>query len=225
MIYVLTNEKHYWLLRGFCHLFTTYWPDHPVTVAGYSPLDFDLPRGWDFYSIAPENWPAHRWSDGLIKLAQDTPYGYFILMLEDFWLNAPPNVEAISNLYEWMTTRRDMLRCELWGERAAKKQARFFGTISGVDLVTTPPHTKYQMSLQAAIWNRDLLLDVLRPGETPWQVEIDGSERLKDRPDLKVVGVRKRALHYQPVYQHGRLDVSKIPEKQVSVIRRRGWLA
>lgn len=221
-VYVLTNEKHYWLLRGFCHLFTAYWPDQPVTIAGYTPLPFDLPPGWDFWSIAPENWPAERWSDGLIKLTERIPHRHFILMLEDFWLNAPANVSAITSLCTWMYSQSNILRCELWGERAAKKQARPFDNTSGVELVSTPPHTKYQMSLQAAIWDRDLLLEVLQPHETPWQVEIDGSIRLKGRPDLLVVGVKERVLHYRPIYQHGQLNVKQIPE--ATMMRQRGWL-
>ena len=34
-VYVLTNEKHYWLLPGFHYLADTFWADQEITTVGY----------------------------------------------------------------------------------------------------------------------------------------------------------------------------------------------
>ena len=40
----------------------------------------------------------------------------------------------------------------------------------------------YRASLQAAFWDRRTLLDLLRPGESPWDFERDGSRRSSALP-------------------------------------------
>lgn len=50
--------------------------------------------------------------------------------------------------------------------------------------------TEYRTSLQAAIWNREVMLSLLRDGEGGWQMEVDGSVRSNalDVPFLSVRG-------------------------------------
>jgi hypothetical protein len=116
------------------------------------------------------------------------------------------------------------LRMDLWRERQAKKQAVDFEMVRDYEIVETPSHTKYQMSLQANIWNRDLLREVLIPNESPWQVEIDGTQRLVKRSDLRVFGTRNSPVKYEPVHQKGQFDVSQIRKQDVMYMRERGWL-
>jgi hypothetical protein len=63
--------------------------------------------------------------------------------------------------------------------------------------------SQYQISLQAGIWNIDNLLKILIPNETPWEVELNGTERLKSYPDLKVYGTRQWPMKYQIVVDKG----------------------
>lgn len=224
-IYVITNDKHIWLVQGFAYLFNAFWgSDQPVTVVGFNPPPFRMPGNFDFHSLGSVNKPPSEWSNKLIKLLDMVNDTHFILFLEDFWFTDKADVDCVHVLTNWMKDHPDALRMDLWRDRQAKKQAFDLETIHGYQIVETPPHAKYQMSLQANIWNRDLLRQVLKPDENPWQVEIDGSQRLSRRPDLRVLGTRNCPVSYEPVHQKGRFNVNRIPRRHVAYMRQQGWL-
>jgi len=221
-VYVLTNDNHLWLLRGFCHLWAKFYSaDAPVTVCGYNPPPFALPANFTFRSLGPTNRPVEQWSDGLIQLCHECAYTHFVLMLEDYWLTARTDPRLVHAA--WFTLHTSgWLSIDLSGTRQAGKRARVVGQFAGGEYVETPPGTPYQMSFQAAIWNKARLLEILHPGETPWQVEVDGSQRV-DAAGLRVLGTRPALLHYKPVYRckRGALNLDGVPD--VGKIEAMGW--
>jgi hypothetical protein len=53
------------------------------------------------------------------------------------------------------------------------------------------------MSMMAGIWNREQLLKVLVPGETPWEVELEGTPRVRELKDeMIVLGTRQWPLRH-----------------------------
>jgi hypothetical protein len=74
------------------------------------------------------------------------------------------------------------------------------------DLVETPNDSEYQMSLQAGIWNRDLLLSLMRPGLDPHEVELNLSPTLHERNDMRVIGTRQRPVRYSNIYYQGKMS-------------------
>jgi len=119
-VYVLTNDHHLWLLKGFCYLFQKYWPYQPVTIFGYHPPQFALPDGFSFKSLGPTNRPYQRWSDGLIEMIKKIESETFILMLEDYWLTKEVNYSGLLYLYgDMLSAKIDWLRLDLSGERAS----------------------------------------------------------------------------------------------------------
>lgn len=234
-VYVLTNEKHYWLLPGFHYLTDTFWPGQEITTVGYpKPAEKYLAPDRKFISINRTNYPAQRWTTGLITFLRTLKHENFILLLEDYWLMRHAKTSFISVLYQYMNRYAEedkILRIDLSADRMSKKQVRpFTPRVIDEDQIlwlVSPPHTPYQMSLQAAIWNRDLLLEVLRPNETAWRTEIEGTKRLKKRPGLLVLGTKDVPLLYKPVYRAHRdtLSVDHINQKHLAVMRKRGWLS
>ena len=230
-IYVLTNRKHHWLLHGFAYLFNQFWGDNQkVTVVSYGKNDLKLPANFGFHSIAAENYPVEKWSDGLIRFLHQINDDMFITLLEDFWLNAPVDVGKVTNLYRWMQktkgTKIEVLRLELWRSVRSKKKAMDWGQIRGVPIVTAGPGAKYQMNLQCNIWNTFELYKVLKPGETPWQVEIEGTKRVSEI-GFNVLGVANPLVNYEPIFQKGSIDHARlqmIPKVHLDRIKREGWL-
>jgi len=228
-IYVLTNRKHHWLLHGFAYLFNQFWSaDQKVTVVSYGKNDLKLPANFGFHSMANENYPVEKWSDGLIRFLRQINDDVFITLLEDFWLNAPVDTKKVMALYQWMQrtkgTEIEALRLELWRSVRSKKQTRFWGKIRDIPIVTTGSGAKYRMNLQSNIWNAFLLSKVLVPGETPWEVEIKGTERAAE---LNILGVEKTVVNYEPVFQKGSIDherLQMIPKTHLDRIKREGWL-
>lgn len=235
-IIVLTNRKHHWLLPGFCYLFNRYWSqDQDVTIATYGTVEQKLPENFSFLSIDDENYPAQRWTDGLIRLIERIEEDHFILMLEDYYLIRSVRIDLVNKFYGFIETANGItssphiLRVDLTSDRASKPHELYAKIRDGeiqAQLIQSRIHAHYLMSFQAGIWNRVLLAEVLRPGESPWQAEIRGTQRLRRRDDLIVLGSLDQPVKYQPIWrsQKKKLQINKLPAIDAAILRAQGWL-
>jgi len=170
-----------------------------VTVAGFTAPEFDLPSNFTFYSIGDfSEYPVGCWSDALIDLLNHfSNINSFCLMLEDYWLTRPVNTAAVSILYSYMEQFRYVLKMCLTGDRLYSAEMTPYGNVSYIDLILSSPQSQYQMSMMAGLWSRELLLSVLVPGETPWEVELNGTPRVRERKDdLIVLGTRQWPIRH-----------------------------
>lgn len=234
-IHILTNPKHHWLLPGWFHLADTYLKNRPrVTVVSYgSKKDFPLKtiqsKNYDLDFIDRENYPAEKWTNGLIKFLANSFDDWVCLFLEDYWINAHCDWANVEKIFEFIRSRNYsdlILRVDISGDRFSKKQAKKFTAYSGIDIYQTPSFSPYQMSYQAAIWNRKNLLRVLVPNENPWQSEINGTGRLKNNlPGMMVLGTEP-LVKYRPVWRSKRqeLNLESINSKQVAFMRKQGLI-
>lgn len=208
-IIVLVSDRNLWALRPFAWLLERYWPGPEVLVAGFSAPDFELPGRFGFYSIGRfEDFPTERWSDALhLLLEREVLESHFILMLEDYWLTRSVDIEAVRWLTAVAEAEADVQRIDLTTDRLYAAGVHDVGPFGRLDLIQSDPASEYHMSLQAAIWNRTHLLDLLCPGETPWQFELQGTERLRLRPDLRVLGTRQAPVRYVIGIRNGRPSI------------------
>lgn len=207
-VFIITCDKYLWALKGFIYQFQKYWSSlQPVVVAGYSKPDFGLPDNFTFHSINPVEYPKERWSTGLIEFLKSVNDEHFVLLLEDYWLCRGVNHQSIDTLHELCRLQPKILRLDLTDDRQYSGDMRDFDHMPYYgynDIVWTPPESPYQMSLQAAIWNRRLMLEVLKVNESAWQVEIAGTAtNLRGREDLWVLGTRQRPVRYANVFRGG----------------------
>lgn len=230
-VYVLTNDKHLFLLKGFTACFRRFWPEQSVVVAGYHPPDEPLPEGFSFLSLGDVNPPADHWSDGLHRLLDHIHQPHFLLMLEDYWLYEAVDVEKIKSMFRlmaWLDKRHsEVLRLDLSGDRAAlADHRRAPGSWETTPIIESLWNSPYQMSLQAAIWSKNTLRKYLPGGWSPWQFEVEGSETLSrlGPQGPKVYGVEQPLLRYQPVYRAGRnrWQTDKIPADVLAVVKAGG---
>lgn len=191
-VVVFTCDKYLWCLRPFAYLFDMFWPGQQVIVVGYGRPDFALPPNFSFYSIAPECYPAERWSDGVIEFLTWYSRDHFILMLEDYWLCRWVDTVGVEALAEYAAAHSDVWRIDLTGDRLYSGAARDVGFCRHLDLIETPPGTPYQVSTQACIMNRKLTLRVLQPGITPWQFELETTLPA----GMRVLGTRQMPVRY-----------------------------
>lgn len=203
-VITLTSDKYLHVLRPYSYLFNKYWgADQPVLVAGFTPPSFDLPPNFTFHSIGKfEDYPASRWSDAVIKLLNEIDDESFCLMLEDYFLTRPVDRRAVHMLNDYARQFGYVLRIDLSTDRLFMNGPQYhkdipdYGYCGYIDLIKSEPGNQYQMSLQAGIWRRDNLLKVLIPGESPWQVELDGTGRVNANRDLLVLGTRQWPIRY-----------------------------
>jgi len=234
VVTVYTNDKNLWLLSGFQYLFKKYWSaKEEVRYVGYAPPGNGTLTGeFTFVSIARRNYPASEWStgvlhslDGFLQEGEE----FLIFMLEDYWLMEEVNLSDIFALTDYLHEQpRDILRLDLTSDRCQHKRYRVNTTrYRECEIIETSADSPYQMSFQAAIWNIQLLKEVLKPFENPWQSEVKGSKRLAEAGSkYRVLGTTHAPVRYQPVYRSQRksMDISKLTDEDQKVILKRGWV-
>lgn len=208
----MVSDIHLFALKPFALQFQKYWGGYvktQVIVAGYSRPGFELPTNFKFVSLGDfRDYPASRYSDSLILALTYIQESHFILMLEDFWLTRPVNYLAIGQLANLCKTPgfADVLRLDLTADRMyAGHPVQELGSYGFVDLIATPAPSPYRMSFQAGIFNKKLLLDLLIPGETPWEIELHGTKRLAQAP-VRVIGTRQPPIRYFIGIQAGKVN-------------------
>lgn len=214
-IYVLTSDRYHPMLRIFTHLFNKYWsPDQPVGVAGFAEPEFDLPDNFTFMSLGDQrDYPVTKWSDGMLKLLDLIPHEQFVLFFEDYLLVESVNLEIVYRLYDYMDQFPRIVKIDLAGDRAGADPVRELGTWRGIDLLLSDPVSQYHMSLYIGLWRKVLLRELLIPGETPWQVELDGTNRLREYGDaMMVVGTRNLPVHITLGNRYGDPTVNYLDE-------------
>ena len=164
--------------------------------------DFDLPKSFRFHQIAPGNFPANRWSDGTIRFLTAMPDQHFVLLLEDYWLCRKVDRRCVKFAHDFMKDNLDVLRFDLTDDRLYTRGARDIGAIEMYDVIETPHQSQYQFSTQAGIWNKRLLLKLLRPGKSAWETEI----HTQPPASMRVVGTRQRPVRYANAVHKGKLD-------------------
>lgn len=226
-VIVSVSDKYLWALQPFALLFNKYWGSNQrVIVAGYSVPQFKLPDNFLFYSIATEQYPKEKWADGLRDFLNVYQYPYFTLLLEDYWLSRKVDVEAIHDLTDYMDGRGNVLRMDLTGDRLYAGGMRQIGYHTRFDLVEAVG-SQYQMSLQAGIWNRELLLGVLdnlpQDRHSAWDVELEGTTIINRMPSrFRVIGTRQWPVMYANGMNNAagkKVFFDRLSEDDVALIR------
>lgn len=230
-VVIYSSDKTAWALQPFAHFFNLYWSkDQRVSVFGNSPLPLSLPRNFTFTSIGAFQ-PVQQWSNDLIKALRSIDDDVICLMMDDYWLNRQVDQLAVKWCYEYMLQRLDVIRFDLTTDRLYARGVTPYGAIGYLDVIKSDTLSPYNFSLQAALWRRELLLEMLMPNETPWEVEEQGTRRLMDKPYL-VLGTKQSPLHYTIAVQQGRLALdggyqtptNAMQEDDAAYVLRSGWL-
>lgn len=212
-VIVITSETYYHCLNPFMYQWRKYVNfahvnyDIDLVVCGFSPVEYFFRKLTRFHSMGHQaNWPVSRWSEKLIKILDEVADEQFILMLEDYWLLRPVDMQAVKMLFDYARQFQNVLKIDLGMDRLYINGgsnflygANTYDNVDYLDLVKSPPGTPYQMSLWGGIWNREQLKRVLVPGETPQDIEIAGTSRVTD--DQLVLGTRQAPLLHGNIYQ------------------------
>lgn len=220
-ILIPTSDKTIWALRGCLHQLDKYWPTHPpVHIGGYTPPDFDLPPYATFQSLgAFKDFPADKWSNGLLRFLESQTDDIFLFHMDDFWPVRPIDSLIVDDLYKRLTVSPHVARIDLTSDRANSGYTQDHQVIRVWDepiqtwreytLLVTPPVTPYQLSFQTALWRRSALLAYLTPGETAGETEVRGSNRMT-LANANVMGTLEAPFRYKIVVQHGKVVIDSV---------------
>lgn len=237
-IFVLTSDNYSHSVLGFSYLFNKYWsPNKEVIVAGYNKFPQGLPSNFVKHRIGrQEDYPVNKWSDGLIGLMNDFPDDeVFLLMLEDYWITEPVHVREVHMLYDYMCQFKYVIKMDMYTDRRYAAGKQDYGICGHIPLIKSDYNSQYHMSLMCGLWNRRLMLQILQPGQTPWQVELDGTPMLaRCRDDVLVLGTESwndtpRTCPIRHTLAHrrgnpGELLLDEIAPEDVAALKELGYI-
>lgn len=221
-VLVTTCDKCLWSIRPFAYLFNIFWSaQQKVDILCETAPQFRLP---DNFSILPmprgRKWPANKWTNRVIQYLKRIEEKHVVILLDDYWLIRTVDVRGISTLCEYMQLHPQVLRMDLTADRLYAGGMQDFDMYGHYDLVRAPG-SQYEMSLQAGIWDRELLLTVLQPDWNPWEVELLGTSVVNER-NMIVLGTRQNPIRYTNAMKNGSTEINAhgIPREHLNIIER-----
>jgi len=181
-----------------------------------------LPPNFEFHQIDRNPYPKERWSDGLIRFLQDYHDDVFVLLLEDYLLCRTVDHNGINTLADYMRFHDDVVRLDLTTDRLYGKGMHDVEPYGHYDIIACDKDAMYEISLQAAIWNRRNLLTLLKPNMNPWEVETQ-TDMVKQ--PYRVLGTRQFPVRYANLMLKGEVmdyELERIPEEHRLVINQ--WI-
>lgn len=125
----------------------------------------DIQTNYDFKQFSPIYSGEGEWSDRLTKLLVQIKTPYVLYAQEDHWPTLPPpDLKAMMRIVK----KHNLLRLHLGQvNQYYKLKNNFF-----------EPDSKYLVSHQPSIWDRRFFISCLKPNETPWVNEYEGTKRI-----------------------------------------------
>jgi hypothetical protein len=168
-IAILINscDKYSDVWEIFFPLFFKYWPDCPWEIyLGSNTKLYNHPKVKPL--IVGEDIS---WADSTRKMLEQLPYDNVLFFLDDFFIFWHVNNVKVMRLYEWF--------CNLDANYLRfRNDPPINIPVAGYpELVEIMPGEFYRTSLDIAFWKRSTFLSILKEGESPWSMEINGSER------------------------------------------------
>jgi hypothetical protein len=171
---VHTSDRYRLLYQGFVYFFNKYW-DWKIPFNYYfatEEIHVDLQGFKNIKSGKGE------WTDRLRNLLDQIDEEYVIYFQEDMWLNKPVSEAFFTELAD-LTIRNDWKQVKL-NSSDVFKTANTSQFIQGFNVARIDNKvSKYLMSHQVTLWNKQFLKAQLIPSENPWRNERRGTARLK----------------------------------------------
>ena len=168
VVLVSSCDKYSDIWPIFFKCFFKYWPDCPHQVfLGSNEKVYDDPRVKTLCA-----GPDKSWADTTRTMLELVPAANILWFLDDFFLSGKVSTSEISEYYtRFLKLDANYLRLQKDGGNNRLK--------SNVDdlLDEILPGDEYRTSLGIAFWRRTAMLDLLKAGETPWDMEFAGSRR------------------------------------------------
>ena len=156
-IIVTTSDKYHHLLPVFFYLYKKYW-DEPFELVGYKKPECELPENCTWVSLGEQRGPKYFSEDKRAYFEQQPQK--FVWMMEDTFIKGKVDVVA---KYGW--NMDGIGRLDLTADIQKREYTK------GSSIITAHPNSRYRLSTQPSIWNKEFLLQYLMPGLSPWDFE------------------------------------------------------
>lgn len=154
----------------FFTLFFRYWPDCPFPVFLISNRQhYNNPRVTTILTEDDKKWATN------MKIALNTVLTpYLIYMQEDYFLRSFVDTDYVNKLIDYAD--KEKVACiKFYPEPSSDL---FLKNDLGLSKIS--PKAQNRISLQAALWNRGILSNIIKDGESGWDMEARGGNRSGD---------------------------------------------
>jgi len=169
-ILVVSWDGYQDVWEPFFHCFFKYWPDCPYPIyLGSNRLTYDDPRVRGIRIGADKNY-----SSNLIAMLEQLACEWVVLWIDDALLSGPVNTARVSSLIA-AAQEKNAAYLKLFVTPFSLTSLVVPETAA--DFCEVPKGAPYRVSMTVGLWRKRALLDFLRPGESAWDIERNGSLR------------------------------------------------
>ena len=173
------------LWKPFFTLLFRYWPDCPFPIYLISNKQIY----WDKRVRPLLIGIDKRWATNTRRTLERIPEPYILWILEDLFLEKPTNTNYILKLLDYLKFNH-AATIRLHPTPIPDEDFE-----NDLNLGRIGHSADYRTSLNAAIWDKQIFYHLIREGENPWQMEVDGTKRSRDLSST-FLSVKSAALNY-----------------------------
>lgn len=229
-VIITTSDKYFHLLKITCFLLQKNWKNQQFQIVCYngtlrqiSELSEEMigklfPSSiFSFYSMGDQSDTNKDFSNDLRKYFE-LQRGWFTWIFDDTFVRGIDQ-RKLDILISYTTFRCiDKLGKINLSNDSTKHDHIPYSTIDGYDIIENTQTALYRLSTQPSIWNKDFLLQYLKPDLSPWDFETQDSFN----DGWKVIGPIDAAIdHNEGVCKRDLYDynLSKIEESQIQEMK------
>ncbi len=166
-ILINSCDKYSDVWQIFFPLFFKYWPDCPWDIyLGSNEKTYNDPRVIPIL-VGKDN----SWAESAYKMVSALPTDNFLFFLDDFLIFWKVDTFKVIHIYKiFQKLNANCIRL--------RNSPVINNTVHGFsEIVERPKGESNRIALDVAFWKRDFFIKMLKFGENPWQMEINGSIR------------------------------------------------
>lgn len=163
---VVTCDKYKDLWRPYFQCLFKYWPDCPYKIYLGSNTSVYPDKRVNAITIGSDK----DYSSNLLAMLEKVDSPWVLLWVEDFLLSAPVDTLRLTKLIS---------DAQAQGAGYVKLIASYpyAYTSKKVEVAIVPKGIKYRVNIGVTLFKKDLLISLLRAGESAWDIEYKGASR------------------------------------------------
>ena len=118
------------------------------------------------------NYRNISWAERLIETLKYVKSDFVMLTCEDNYIVSPVDNRKFEAAFDIIKKNRKISMLSFAGKLREDEKTKWIGNFGRISM-----RKRYRVVLDSAIWRKDALLRNLVPGESPWEFEINGTER------------------------------------------------
>lgn len=168
-ILVMSCDKNQKLLSLFLKFFATNWQDcvFPIYVSTET-LSFQNSQ------VISLNSSALHWGQRLLEALNSISSEFVVLILDDYLIEEKVDEDAVNNYLNLLKQNSEIGCITLVNIPDKKNEESSFR-----NLLKRNRRGAYLLNTQISIWRKNLLKQLIRPKDNPWQAELYGSIRAR----------------------------------------------